>query len=1157
MKRVKSTLQTGFVCIAALVGVLLSIVGSPMMKAQTATAAIVGVCTDPSGARVPNASVTATNVGTNEHFSATTDSSGTYTLPSLPIGQYSLAVSASGFNSIQRSGIILHVGDRAAINFLLKVGSSQQKITVSSAAPLVQTASSGLSQLLTNQYVTALPVNGRNALALTVLMPGVRNLQGGNDLGFGRSQGDQLANIGINGSTGGFTQFLLDGATDTSPGWGDVSVGPLAASVQEVNVFTGYLPPQYGFTEGGVVSAVTKTGTNSFHGSIYEFLRNNDFDARNAFSPTRTPLRYNQFGVAVGGPVLIPKIYNGRNRTFFFFNYEGSRRSEVSNPITTVPTQAERAGDFSQLESARGLPIPIYDPATTIQNANGSGYLRSAFPGNRIPTSRFDKVAQNVLAFIPLSNQVPNNQFAQTNNFISSQPLTTNVNQYMARVDHSFGYKNRLFGRWSYNDELSNRPDDAGPWSNPILYERHDDIKNQQALLSDVNTFSPNLLNEARVSIMRQYFPFVQGSFGQGWPQKLGLPSSVPSTLFPLFSIAGMANFGGVGTTGIRAETSWQFFDLVSQIHGNHSLNYGVDVRLYSYANFQASEPSGNYAFPSTLTGNPQSPAGSGSGFATFLLGDVGSGNLDVQPFPTYVGHSYSFFVGDDWKVNRRLTLNLGLRYDFQSPPVERRCRSSNFNPSVPNPTDLSLMGSFQFACVDYGRTVVQPDRSNFGPRIGFAYDVTGDSRTALRGGFGIVYGPTFTVNNFPPSLGFSYVNNWLPPGNNTNFPAFQLENGPPFVQQPGGASLGPNAFLGSSVDIEQSTMKIPYTQQWNLSLQHQFRQNWLIEADYVGNRGVHLPAHSYQWNALDPEYFSLGLQLQNLVPNPLAGLVPGSLGGPTVALSQTLLPFPQYSSVSIYNPFQGSSTYNALQVKFQHRFGHGFTLLGNYTAAKLIDSPVTSNISWLSSLASTLGGYQNGKFNRRADRSLDPTDIAKAFVVSYVWQLPIGSGKALSIHNRFANYVLGNWSISGDFTAQGGTPLEITGANNFLATRPDSTGQSAKLANPSRNQWLNPSVFVNPPIYQFGNLSRTLPNVRGPGLVDLDFGLMKSFHLTEKISAQLRGEAFNLLNNTNLGLPNTDFVPGPDGLNANGSFGAITSAYDPRELQFALKVLW
>jgi len=917
---------------------------------------------------------------------------------------------------------------------------------------------------------------------------------------------------------------------------------------------TNFMPPEYGLTGGGVITVVTKSDTNAFHGSLYEFLRNDKLDARNTFVTVRPPFRFNQYGVSAGGPVWIPKIYHGKDRTFFFFNYEASRNRESANPITTVPTLGQRQGNFSDLLDSNGNLIPIFDPATTVPNPNGSGFIRSPFPGNIIPASRIDPIARNVTSLIPAPNRAPNNPFTQALNYLGVQPVTIDVDQYHGRIDHSFNAANRLFGRWSYNEEVANNQ--GSPWPEPIWYSRVDTIQNHQAVLSDIDTFSPSFLNEFRLSATRQYFPFQQSSFNQGWPQKIGLPASVPPTLYPLFNADGLAALGGSGTTGLRSSYSFQLFDIVTKIHGNHTFKFGTDVRMLSYANFQVSAPSGSFNFPASLTGNPQISSGTGSGFATFLLGQVGSGSLQVNAFPTFIGHSYAFFAGDDWKVSRRLTLNLGLRYDFQSPPVERRGLSSNFYPYGPNPVDPNLMGRMEFARHDYGDAVWSPNRKNFGPRIGFAYDVGGNARTVVRGGYGILYTETFGQAFISSSNGFSTTSNYLPPGNNTNLAAFQLQNGPPFIDQPLGAALGPGAFLGSAVTLEETHRGTPYVQQWNFGVQRELPGAWMIEGVYAGNRGIHLYSSGYQYDDLDPRYLSLGLSLQNQVPNPLAGQIPGALGAATVSLRQTLLPYPQYSSVLVMNPLGGASTYHSFQARALHRFGGGLTFLASYTDAKLITDNEASPLAFVGSINNN-PAYQAGKFNRRIERAVDPTDIAQALVISSAYELPFGRGKRVPIQNRIFNAVLGNWNLSGILTLQGGLPLVIRGASNFLADRPNSTGVSAKLSDPTRYAWFNTAAFVNPPNYTYGNVGRTLPDVRGPGLKNLDAALLKNFPVRENITVQFRAEAFNLANVTNLGMPNSTFVPGLQGTNVSSAFGTITTAYSARSCQLGVKILW
>jgi hypothetical protein len=1126
------------------------------LAAQLSQSVIVGTCNDPTGAGVPRAAVTARNAATNLTFRALTDDQGDYVFPTLPIGKYELTVTATGFATATRSGIELEVGQRSRVDFALQLEAAGQQLEVKGETPLVDTDSSGLGAVIESRRIDELPLNRRNALALAVVAPGVRNVQGGTDIGFGASSDYQVANIGINGSPSGFVSFLLDGGINTDTERGEVAVAPLVESVVEFKVWTNVLPPEYGLTLGGLVNTVTRSGSNELHGSLYEFLRNDKLDARNSFAAVRSPYRYNQFGASIGGPVYLPKIYNGKNRTFFFFNYEGSRYRVTSNPITSTPIEAFRNGDYSNLRDASGKLILIYDPATTVPNPNGSGYIRTPFTGNLIPKSRFDRVGANVLGYFPEPNRPPDNPYTQSQNFIATQANFIDKGQYHGRVDHYLGSSNRLFGRWSTDKEYKDFPTNAQPWSDPLFYGRLDHNNFQQAVISDVHTFSPTLLNEFRGAVMRQAFSFLVASWDQGWPQKLGLPSIVPPYTFPIFQASGYNQLGGNGSSGLRYNTGYQVFDTVTKVAAHHVIKIGFESRLQRESNYQNSNPSGTFAFNGLLTGNPQSQAGTGSGIAQLLLGQVTSGSLVVLASPTNAGYTCAGFVGDDWKVSRRLTLNLGLRYDFQSPPVERRNESSNFNPLTPNPTNKSLMGAYQFAGVDYGSTQATSDYTDFGPRFGFAYNLFSNSKTVLRGGYAIIYAPTFSHYFFPSNAGYSVTSSYTAPNSNTNFAAFHLQDGPPFVQQPFGSSLGANAFLGTAVSWEESNKRTPYDQQWNFGLQQQLAQHWLVEVSYAGNRGLKLLSGSYNYNQLDPKYLALGLQLQNQVANPLTGQVPGTLGNATVSKQQTLLPYPQYTTITVLQPRGGASTYHALEVRVERRLTSGLTMLASYTNAKLIDDSQANNLDFLG-VQTAITSYQNGKFNRRVERAIDPTDVAQRLVVSYVYELPVGRGHAIPVENRMLNALLGGWSTSGLITIQGGLPLIVRGASNFAADRPDSTGQSARISDPTRTQWFNTQVFVNPPNFTFGDVGRTLPDVRGPGLVDFDVALQKSWRVREPISIRLRVEAFNLANVTNLGMPNTTFVPGAQGTNVSSTFGTISSAYDARTFQLGLKVLW
>jgi hypothetical protein len=461
-----------------------------------------------------------------------------------------------------------------------------------------------------------------------------------------------------------------------------------------------------------------------------------------------------------------------------------------------------------------------------------------------------------------------------------------------------------------------------------------------------------------------------------------------------------------------------------------------------------------------------------------------------------------------------------------------------------------------EYAGVDFGRSARNPDRRNWGPRVGFALDLTGKGRTVLRGGYSIFYPQIVNTSFFGSTAGFaSTTTNYQPAGNNTNFAAFRFRDGfpsPPI--EPQGAKLGPSAFLGQNVTHEEATSRIPMSQQWGLSLQQKL-MGWLVEASYSANRVTHMSAGNYDMNQLDPQYLALGLALQNQAPNPYRGIVPGSLGAANIARSQLLRPFPYYNDVSVLEPTLGSSSYHALLVSVERRLSKGFGLLVSYTNGKLLSDSIRTTA--IGGEQAGITGYQNGKFNRRSEWSLDPTDVSQRLVVSGLYELPFGRGKSVDVQSRFWNGLMGGWQTNVISTLQAGLPVVVRGANNFLADRPNSTGASAKLDNRSALRWFDTSQFVNPPNFTYGNVGRVLPDVRSPGTVNFDFSMIKDTSLREGVRLQFRGEAFNVLNHVNLGFPNAAFSPGSDGRNRSGNFAVITSARDARIMQFGLKLIF
>jgi hypothetical protein len=1140
--------------VATLVLVLL-LLPAMILHAQQGTGAILGTVTDPSGAPIAGASVVVTNVGTNVSTKAVTDGRGVYSTPQLPVGSYSVKIEQPGFKSLLRSGIVLEVDQRAEVNLQLTVGAVQEKVEVTGDAPLVDTNDATVGQVIENRRVAELPLNGRNALALMYLSPDVKAQAGTS--GFA-DRGTALSDVSINGGPSSVNSFLLDGGNNNQAFLQDLNVNPTVDSIEEFKVQSGIMPAEYGFTLGGVVNIVTKSGTNDIHGSAYEFVRNNDFDARNTFATTITPYRYNQYGGAIGGPVWIPKVYNGRNKTFFFFNLEQWKYQYANSIITSVPTAAERAGNFSALFGSTGALIPIYDPLTTAVNPNGSGYIRSPFPGNIIPASELEPSPQKFLSFLPLPNRTPSNAFTQANNLIALAPAHLHMNQYMFKVDHHFSEKNYLFVRYFYYNEYN---DNGGNdiYTSPLFDYRYDSYTAKNAIIGDTHTFSPTLFNEFRLDLARNHFPFEAASYKSGIVATLGLPASIPDLELP--SIASGAGLPGNAdlSVGIRGQTTWQLADSLTWIRGAHTLKMGFDTRLQQANNYQPSGLSGAYSFSSSLTNNPQIPSGTGSSLATFLLGAVSSASIPTALGESETGHSVSLFVQDDYKATSRLTLNLGLRYDYQPWAVERNDGLSNFLPNVVD-TVNGLPGAVLYAGKGFTGSPLGGTRMNsFGPRAGMAWDIAGNSKTVFRAGYGIYYENVISRDLFGNTAGFaSTTTTYNPPSANTNYPAFYLSQGLPTPPiQPLGSALGPAAFLGQGVSYDQSGAAVPRSQQWNASLQRQLPGQWVVELGYSGNHANHLVAGSYNLDQLNPAYFSKGTALQNTVANPYAGVVPGSLGSSTITLQQSLLAFPYYSSVTVRDPHLGDSVYHAGFLTAKKRFSNGLVLLASYTKAKLISDSIVipDNFGSLLEGNATVTSYQNGLYDRAAERSIDPTNVAQRVVVSGVYELPVGKGKLLNLTNPVMNGVFGGWQTEGILTAQSGLPLVVTGANNNAATRPNSTGQSAKLSNPTEYEWFNTAVFVNPPSYTFGNLGRVLPDVSGPRLVNIDLSLIKNIQLRERFSLQLRAESFNMANHVNLGMPNTGFSAGANGLNSSSTFGTITSAAAARTYQFGAKI--
>ncbi|MBM3760283.1 MAG: hypothetical protein FJW36_08560 [Acidobacteria bacterium] len=1125
---------------------LLALFASSSIWAQLQTGTIYGTVTDQQDAVIASATVEVRNVGTNATFRTQTNERGYFTAPGQPIGEYQVTIQKTGFKRGVRSGIGLQVNQNAQIDVRLEIGQVADTVEVTGEAPLVDTGSATLGTVIENRRVTDLPINGRSALALAMLNPGVISNAGPTNSGFG-DRGIQLSSISVNGSPNSMVNQTLDGNNNVLSFVGEVGIPPAVDSVEEFKVQSGAMSAEFGFTAGGAVNLVTKSGTNQIHGTAYEFLRNNELDARNTFAPVRLPLRYNQFGASAGGPII-------KNKTFIFGNWEEYRLRRSSPRILSVPITSWKNGDFSNLFNATGALIPVFDPNTTRNNPNGAGLVRDQYPGNVVPRSRFDSITPKILAFWPEPNRTATNPFTQANNFQDSALTRTNWTQWNFRLDHRFNDNNSMFFRYT---SAEHAPSGNSIFTDPTVgQDRVDNQLNRNVMISDTHTFSPTLINNLRIGLMRQFFTFRAINGGQGWPRKLGLPEIVPNDQFPQINF-GFGTIGGQAF-GTRGSLNWDIQNMLTKIAGNHTLKMGYNHRILYGGNQQGAALSGDFAFGG-LTSNPQAPANTGSNLAQFLTGDVSSAAIDRILGNSNHGIAISMFLQDDWKVSRRLTVNVGLRWDWQQRPYERNNGLIDFDPSR-RVTGTPFAGTTVYAGRDgQPRSFLRNDFNDFGPRFGFAYDAFGNSKTVIRGGYGVYYPSIF----FRPFMG----NPQLFSATRTDYVAqgpglasFKFAQGFPRapLSSPG-AAAGPLALLGQGVSFTQRDETTPLSQQWNLGIQQQLG-GWLFEANYAGAKGNGYMASGYNLNQVDPRVrLELKQNLFTPVPNPFAGLVQGGLGAATITRERSLMPFPYYTGVSVSNPLLGNYNSHQIQITVQRRMRNGLLLNFAYTGGKKISDSAIVPVDFGPIEQVNDNGFQDALYNRRLNKAVDPADVSQRLVTSAIYELPFGKGKPFNPSNRIVGGFVGGWQINMISIMQTGIPLTVRGATNNAADRPNSTGRSALLPRGQRtaDRWFDTSQFVNPPDFQLGNVSRTVPDVRHPGTVNFDLSLIKDTRFRERFNLQFRVEAFNAFNQVNYGLVDDTFGAGPDGRNARAQFGTSVSARDARIVQLGLKLVF
>lgn len=1127
-------------------GACVAVLWAPQLQGQSFMGTIAGTVRDQTGAVIPGVEVAITHVDTNRRVTATTNARGEYVSIPLNVGEYRVEATAQGFKQAVRRGITLEVQQTAVVDLTLAVGETSERIEVVADAPLLQTNEAAIGQVVNNRQIRELPLNTRNVYSLIFLTPGV--------VGSTANDHSGVANWAVFGTRRQMMDIVIDGAPAahaTANGFTGMSVFPSVDAIQEFKLQGANFSAEYGRTVGPVLNIVYKSGTNQFHGSAYEFLRNSVFDANGFFSnrigEKLSSFKRNQFGGTVSGPIR-------KDKTFYMASFEGLRERRFSTSTFSVPTVPQRDGDFSGTVDRSGRQVTIFDPYTTRPNASG-GFIRDAFPGNVIPRQRMDPVAVNVMKYYPLPNQ-PGEAPTQLNNYYKAGSALTTLNNYDFRVDHNFTATQKIFGRYSHRYNID-APATLFPDEIAVAEGRinNENIGNN-AVIEYTNALSAKSVLAARVGVSRTLFNYANQGVGFV-PSSLGLPSIIDTyaspAMFPNFAISG---YKALGHRDHR-HTAFNTFSAnasLSRIMGQHSLKVGFDGRMGRVNLLEARAPSGEYPFSPAFTQGPdplRASSTAGNSIASLLLGTGNAGSRLFTYYKNVAAQNFYLagYLQDDWKATPRLTLNLGLRYDLETPRTDRHNHLNYFDPYVRSPfADMvpgfpDLRGGLVYVGVDgRSRYPFKVDWYNFAPRFGVAYQLT--RRTVIRAGFAHVYAPSFKAGSGSDTpWGFRGETQWIATIDGIT-PLTPLSNPyPNGFAAPTGSSLGLLSGAGDDIRPVMYDDKTPWTQQWNVTIQHELPAHIALEVGYVGTRGRQLPVE-VMLNQLDPQYMALGSQLNQLVSNPFYGVVERGIHlSPQISRAQLLRPFPQFGALEGGGRDTGGrSWYDGLVVSFKNRLWHGFQFEGSYVWSKTFDE----------------GENFQDYYNRKASRSLATTEQRHNFVMGYMYELPFGRGKRFGANmNRTLDAIAGRWQINGITSLKSGTPLSITASNTSgllaLRTAPNNNGRSGKLEGSAQSRldrWFDTSVFSQPAPFTLGNMTPTVADLTNDVVRNTDLSLFKEFLPRENLRMQFRVEALNAFNTPRFGGPTTGVT--------SGSFGRVSSqANAPRQVQLGLKFLW
>jgi hypothetical protein len=1211
VKKNQAYLEAGLRCKRFLwlyLAAALLVSGASLLHAQSNEGSLAGTVLDPTGNTVAGANVTAANVGTGQSVKSVTTGDGQFRFPNLVIGDYNVSVSAAGFKNATRTGVAVQIESTSTLDITLAVGVSTETVEINADAPQLQTESSDVGTVVTPKQVLYLPLstNGaaiRNSQDFVFLTPAT----------YGTGTNGGTFEGGVSGGQAFGSEILFDGASLQVESFGDGFANEILPSVEatgEFKVLIGGIPAQYGRTTGGVQSYTSKSGTNSFHGGAFELFRNTVLDANTWFnnlnraqdgpnSGNQTPAdKKNNYGVLLGGPVWIPKVYNGRDKTFFFFAWEQFRQNQGYQSLITIPTQANLAGDFSQdltttaigTNPCDGSTIyqgQIFDPSTTRTLADGT-QCRTAYPGNII-TAPLSGVAQAIGKFIPAPS---NGNLANNYNFTGSYPIISTTETI--RIDQSFGARDKVFGSYNVRDNVRNN-NIGGLLQLPVSsFLTFQDLPTHLVRVGYDHIFSPTLLNHTLIGYTRvlNKEAFITAAQGKDWSSVVGLPGG-SGPLFPGIGISegSTVNLGNIeplsnqGYNSKISDNSYYFGDSVSWTRGRHNLVIGGEYRYELSISGFVSLTNGNFSFGREQTAaTVATSSSSGNGVASFLLGQVANvyGTNSLVTVHN-VGQYYATYIQDEFKYNRDLNLSLGFRYNVDLPFKELHNIGSQFDPNVINPatgTGGALVFSGTGANRDgFSSRWVDVYYKNFQPRVGLTWSPSFlNHKSVFSATYNVLTAGIFEWQQIYAGIPAGYsltaqVNNVANP-----FASAELLD-PSSLNSPG--VVNPGVFgvpsAGNAVNYNRAQLNnqsIPWNQRgfgrpgfyqtWGAQVQQQFATDLILTLGYLGSRGTHLPSNLFSVNNLPVSDFALGAGLSN----PATALPYSSFSG-TVA--QSLRPFPQYSSINTaaFGENEGQLSYDAMTAKLERRFHSGLNLLASYTWSKILTD--TGNI-----IGGSLGGAYTANIQNphdlKAEKAVSPEDTPQIVVLSYLYELPFGKNKPFLSHSHLLNYAVGGWSLTGIQRYQSGQPIGFSCATgvpgfsncirwNLVPGQPiQSSARSSKSFNPAvtgRDLWYNPAAFSDPNAdvsaasgqpYRFGDKPSYQGNDRNFPYYEEDFGLIKRTPIKEGVDLQFRAEYFNAFNRVVFGGPNTN--PYSSGF---GTVGGTNNS--PRQGQLTLRI--